>query len=754
MKKKGYEYIKYSELNDEKDIVISKDGTITAIFKLILPDFENATIKLTSAAEVFNNFLSKLPPKIIIHSDYQKVIDDNVYITTPFLKLADKEFDDDRKEYYEKNPSYKGVLYISISQPTIINEKGISDESLEEFESILNSFTASLLSQKIKTEQLKKDALITYLAKKLNLIDYEISCPDIVLGLDKFLNLEEMGFLKNPFKIGNKYCFALAFNIHPSSYTVPSMLEGLEKCKFPISFTTRFVSLDNEETYNLLKKERLKKDGQKIGFRQQVLGFFGSRDAAELPVDRKAEQDEVQVVNAMDEWEDGLMTIGETTATIFVYSENRGELDARVKEIDKIVKKAKFGVKNETFGSFNAFLGSLPGYYKRSSRNFRYTSKNFSDLLVLSNPYKGSKINKKLAEWTKTEAPHLIVTNSVDYSTYYLNLNGNTDVGHTVILGPTGAGKSILLNTLISQWFKYEGVRTIVFDIGKSALAMNQKNNGAYFEPSVDNSNFCFQPLKNIKKHKSDCIDFIKSICIVQGEECGALEKDIISKALNKVPAEKETLNAFYHILKAENRESPIVKAVSQYIRGEVYGTLFDAEFDVLDEDNWPDRVMFEMDELLQSGDEVVVPTLIYIFKKLESILGDRPTLIVLDEAWNYFKNKLFRDYIIRWLKIMRKKKVFLIMATQNLDDVGKDTTYIINSCHTKIFLANKEANSNLMIPIYQNWNVPNHMIKRIAISTPAKDYTLLQAEGNVTFDLKLTKKQIALLEKKEGKNE
>ncbi len=754
MGKKVYDYIKYSELNDEKDIIISKDGTITSIFKIISPDLQNSTEKQNKASESFNEFLSKLPPKVIIHSDYQKVIDPDVYVTTPYLDMADKAFDEDRKKHYESEFYYKNELYISISIMARITEHGISDVSLEEFELILNDLSVALATEKIKTERLQSDALITYLAKKINLIDYELTCPDIVLGLDKFLSLEPMKFSRNPFRIGDKYCCALSFNSHPSNCTIPQMLEGLEACKFPLSFTTRFITLDTEETYNLLKKERLKKDGQKMTLRQHILGFFGSREAAQLPPDRKAEQDEAQVVSAMDEWEDQQMTIGTTTATIFVYSVDRVDLDARVKAVEKILKKAKYGILNEFYGSINAFLGSLPGYYRRSSRNFRYTSKNFSDLLLLTTPYKGFKVNKKLAEWTKTKAPHLIVTNAADRSIYYLNLNGSKDVGHTAILGPTGAGKSILLNTLVSQWYKYEDVRTIIFDIGKSALAMTLKNEGAYFEPSVENEKFCFQPLKNISKNKAACVDFIESICDVQNVEFTAVERAMVSKVLDKVPAKNETLNAFYHILKAQDNDSKIVRAVENYIMGGTYGTLFDAKSDVLAKDTWPKRVMFEMDELLNSGDAVVIPALVYIFRRLESVLGDKPTLIVLDEAWNYFKNELFREYIIRWLKIMRKKKTFVILATQDLEDVKSDTTRIINNCHTKIFLANKNAISKLMIEKYEQWNVPDHMIQRIGISKPQQHYTLLQEEGNITFDLELTKKQLELLEKKEASYE
>ncbi|MEG0819471.1 MAG: hypothetical protein RSG56_08500, partial [Brevundimonas sp.] len=45
------------------------------------------------------------------------------------------------------------------------------------------------------------------------------------------------------------------------------------------------------------------------------------------------------------------------------------------------------------------------------------------------------------------------------------------DVGHAMVVGPTGAGKSVLLAFLALQWFRYPGARVVFFDKGRSARA-------------------------------------------------------------------------------------------------------------------------------------------------------------------------------------------------------------------------------------------------------------------------------------------
>jgi type IV secretion system protein VirB4 len=42
------------------------------------------------------------------------------------------------------------------------------------------------------------------------------------------------------------------------------------------------------------------------------------------------------------------------------------------------------------------------------------------------------------------------------------------DVGHTLVIGPTGAGKSVLLALMALQFRRYAGARVFAFDFGGS----------------------------------------------------------------------------------------------------------------------------------------------------------------------------------------------------------------------------------------------------------------------------------------------
>src|SRR3546814_5997573 len=66
-----------------------------------------------------------------------------------------------------------------------------------------------------------------------------------------------------------------------------------------------------------------------------------------------------------------------------------------------------------------------------------------------------------------------------------------------------------------------------------------------------------------------------------------------------------------------------------------------------------------------------------------------RPTLLILDEAWVFLDHPQFAARIREWLKVLRKKNVSVVFATQSLADIADSTIApaIIESCPQRILL-------------------------------------------------------------------
>ena len=57
------------------------------------------------------------------------------------------------------------------------------------------------------------------------------------------------------------------------------------------------------------------------------------------------------------------------------------------------------------------------------------------------------------------------------------------DVGHTLIVGATGAGKSVLVGLLLAQWRRYAGARTVTFDVGYSHYVSGPRDGRGALRP-------------------------------------------------------------------------------------------------------------------------------------------------------------------------------------------------------------------------------------------------------------------------------
>ena len=141
-------------------------------------------------------------------------------------------------------------------------------------------------------------------------------------------------------------------------------------------------------------------------------------------------------------------------------------------------------------------------------------------------------------------------------------------------------------------------------------------------------------------------------------------------------------------------------------------------------------------------------PALVYLFNLVEKKFDGRLSLLILDEAWLFLRNEIFSQKISEWLKVLRKKNVFVVFATQDVADVEKSPlkTTIIQQCLTKIYLADPSALTAGMINVYRTFGLTDPEIEIIAQSQMKKDYFYTSPIGRRMFQLDLGSLTLALI--------
>lgn len=288
------------------------------------------------------------------------------------------------------------------------------------------------------------------------------------------------------------------------------------------------------------------------------------------------------------------------------------------------------------------------------------------------------------------------VLNTVSGTPYFFSFHVR-DVGHTMIIGPTGAGKTVLLNFLCAQSQKFNG-RLFFFDKDRGAEIFVRAIRGRYMIPTASRpSGFNPLQLEDTSQNRAFLVEFLTALVSDEdGKKLPAHEIDRINEAVRgnyKLPREQRRLRNIAPFLGLGGPGTLSGRLEMWHSKGS-HARLFDNEEDVIDFTS-ARTFGIEMGHLLGDKDSLA-PVLLYLFHRIQSSLDGSPTMIVLDEAWALIGNPVFAPKIKDWLKVLRKLNTFVVFATQSVEDASKSeiSDTLVQQTATQIFLPNLKATS------------------------------------------------------------
>lgn len=151
--------------------------------------------------------------------------------------------------------------------------------------------------------------------------------------------------------------------------------------------------------------------------------------------------------------------IGEAyvTATVTVWDKEAGAAAEKLRLVEKVIQGRDFTCIVETVNAIEAWLGSLPGHVYANVRRPPVSTLNLAHMMPLSAVWAGPERDEHL------NAPPLFFARTEGSTPFRFSLHVG-DVGHTLIVGPTGAGKSVLLALMALQFRRYSESQIFAFD--------------------------------------------------------------------------------------------------------------------------------------------------------------------------------------------------------------------------------------------------------------------------------------------------
>ena len=422
---------------------------------------------------------------------------------------------------------------------------------------------------------------------------------------------------------------------------------------------------------------------------------------------------------------------------LLVYAGDEETLKVDTGRVAGMLRKNAFVLTAETTGLFGAFLSTLPGNSKVNPRKYLASAEKIADMMPLRGKYEGQPTHPHFSKKLGRQVPCHVQFDTYSKIPYQFNFHVG-DVGHALVVGGTGAGKTVLMNLFITAHQKYAPAKTYIFDKDYSMSVPALLLGGQHIDGSKPNA-LQTNPLKRFLREGeiNTASQWINILLESSGEKLSGKEKEQLNSALLKMHASGEAswnLAMFYTLVRGVDQE--LASKIQPYVDTSEHGSLsgkgifsgyFDAEEDAY---SVGDIMCFECTKIIKM-DEIAPAFLFYATYCIEKGLdGTTPTLIFIEECWHYFKNSSFAEILEDWARTLRKKLAYLVLVTQGAKEFGSipsgDT--IVNLCPTKIFLPLITEMTSTEVQRYiEMFGINEQEFEMIQSAIPKKDYIIKQ---------------------------
>jgi type IV secretion system protein TrbE len=731
-------------------VVLNKDGSFQRTCRFRGPDLESATeAELVAVAARVNNMLKRFSSGWALFFEAERV-EALGYPDSPFPDAASWLVDAERRASFEGGRDhFESRYHLTLvwlppadagarAERALVESKAGAErrdwrEALGQFVADTDRALDLLAGLMPEVRELDDQETLTFLHDKISAARHPVAVPKTPLYLDALLADTPLTGGLEPI-LGDLHLRTLTLLGFPA-LSRPGILDALNHQDFGYRWVTRFIALDRTDATRALTRLR------RIWFNKRKSVTALLREVMyNQPVqllDSDADNKVADADLALQELGGDHVAFGYLTTTITIADADPAAADEKVRSVERVVNGLGFTVKRERLNVVEAWLSSLPGQLYANVRQPLVHTLNLAHLMPLSSVWAGPARNAHLG------GPPLLFAETGGSTPFRLSTHVG-DVGHSLLVGPTGAGKSVLLALLALQFRRYPGARVFIFDKGWSARAAVLAMGGTHHELGGGVAALAFQPLRRIHEagDRSWAAEWLTGLIEHERQAVTPEIKDMIWSALLSLataPPEERTLTGLSLLLQSNKLKA----ALQPYTLEGPFGALLDAAQDRL---ALADVHCFET-ETLMGRPGVVPPVLSYLFHRLEERFDGAPTLLLLDEAWLFLDNPLFAARIREWLKTLRKKNVAVVFATQSLADISGSSIApaIIESCPQRIFLPNDRAVEPQARAAYEGFGLNARQIELIARATPKRDYYLQSARGNRLFDLALGRIALAL---------
>ena len=418
----------------------------------------------------------------------------------------------------------------------------------------------------------------------------------------------------------------------------------------------------------------------------------------EMLVDDSANTTVRQLGDALTELEVHGHFFGNCSLTLVLHGTDGRAIQHQTAEAMKAMAVHDGSLFEETYNLLNAWLAIVPGNGAHNLRRLALLETNVADLSFLFTLDHGDAVSPHLRREALAtfETPHR--------TPYAFNLHVQ-DVGHTLVLGATGSGKSFLLNFLITHAQKY-APQTVVLDVGHSYRKLATLLGGKYLEVGLRQHNVTINPfaLEPTPEHLHFLHAFVR--VLLEGED-GYRVSELEDREIY------ESVENLYVLDRSQRRLFTLANLLPRALAGRMHKWIGDGRyaslFDNIEDTLTIERLQVFDFEAMRAYPALLEPLLFYVLHRVVDRIQDPAEaaelkVCVMDEAWRFIQHPTLRAYVQEGLKTWRKRNAAMILATQTVEDFASADLLrtIVESCPTKLLLANPALDRRHYAELFQ----------------------------------------------------
>jgi type IV secretory pathway VirB4 component len=676
-------------------------------------------------------------------------------------------------------PSTRRSLGFFLHGPAAIHAENDAQVSLREFVEQADYFIGLLKGVLAVARPLTTPETLTYLhncvSDRWHTVAHLASLADIDLQLCDTRLLG--GWYP---QLGAWHIRTCSVTAYPASSMV-GVMRDLDAADVDYRWCTRWIGLEKHIQAGILRKTQGTWVGEERSFWDRFSENITHQPTRILNSDATNKAEDVDA--ARQDIGADLVAYGEFTSTVTVWDPDALQADQHLSVVREALEARGFVTTAEDKHAVAAWLSTHPG---NRLDNVRHTTQHS---LTLAHLCPGLT-----AAWPGPERDTYLQGGPwffahTERNTLFRVVNHLRDLGHFLLLGTTGSGKSTLGNFMRAMWMQYDRAQAKVFDVDGHARLLTYLLGGYWYD--LGSPTLRLQPLRTVNDplRQELLLGWLLDILTLEQVAVNAYTQMYVRSALTLLaqrPANARTWEEFLRLLTAKPegylhevhnhrirvdvlgvghedvhlRQLDQLKAEVRWTFGR-YATVFGGDSDTL-----PAHPVqtFELRSLTQQS-HLLGPMIRYIMLEVsEQMTTDAPMFLLLDDAaiaWLAPKGEkayegvrpqgraTMEDQANDWLQTTRKKGVSLGVSTHSAEKVLQSPLgqIIIESCKHRFYLANPGAMEMHIHAVYAEMGLTDTAIQTIATARPQRDVYYAHEElGQRLFHLPLDPLTLACL--------